>query len=106
MQSSKLVQQEFYVRRLNERVVVVRQDAPSVRLARMLGEYCQQIAGEIVHALQTVADVMVIFVTGRRNQKTQMPEVGTVRRRVPRMTAILAPRKQFLATAIPRVASG
>jgi hypothetical protein len=74
-------------------MVVVRQHTPSIRPVGVRGEYRQQIAGEIVHALQTFADVMMMFVTSRRDQKAQMPEVGPVRRRVSRMLALLAPRE-------------
>jgi len=61
----------------------------------MSSEYREQVACEIVHPLQAVTDVMTMFITGCRNKKSEMSEVGPVRRGMPGMTARLAPSQQF-----------
>jgi hypothetical protein len=59
---------------------MIRQHAPCKRLACVRREYSQQVARKIIHALAAVADVMTMLKTRRRDEKTQMPEIGPVRR--------------------------
>jgi hypothetical protein len=43
---------------------------------------------------------MMVFATRRRNEKPQMPEVGTVWRRMLRVATLLAPGEQFRALLV------
>src|SRR5208337_4568452 len=97
MQLSQFLQQRFYIRRFNERVIMIGQHAPRERLIGVGGEHGQQVAGKSVHALQAVADVMMVLVTHRRDEKAQVAEVWPVRWRMPRLAPILSPREQILA---------
>lgn len=76
---------------------MIRQHTPRESLTGMGGEHGKQVTGKIVHAPGIVADVMMMFITGRRDEKTLMSEIGPVRRRMPGMGAIFAPGEQLLA---------
>lgn len=76
---------------------MIGQHAPRKRLIGVGGEYSQQVTGKSVHALQAAANVMMVLVTRRRDEKVQVAEVWPVRWGMPRMAAILSPREQFLA---------
>src|SRR4029453_278122 len=51
---------------------------------------------------------MAVFITSRRNKKSQMSKIGPVRRGMPRITARLTPFQQFLSLLLieltPKVA--
>jgi len=97
VQQTQIVQQEFYVRRFDQRVIMIGQNAPRKRSARVRREHSQQVAREIIHAFHTVADVIMVFKTRRRNEETQMSKVRPMRRRMPWITTLLAPSEQFFA---------
>jgi len=80
MQQSQQTQQSFYVRRFNQRVIMIRQHAPRKSLAGVRREHSQQVARKIIHALRAVANVIAMLKTRRGDEKTQMPEIGPVRR--------------------------
>jgi predicted nucleic acid binding AN1-type Zn finger protein len=72
-------------------VIMIRQYAPRKRLARVRRDHSQQIARKIVQALRAVSDVMTMLKTRRRDEKTQMPEVGPMRWRMSRIAASFTP---------------
>jgi len=76
---------------------MIRQNTPRKRLADVGRKHSQQLARKIIHALWTVADVVMMFETRRRNEKTQTSKVGPMRRGMPRMAAPLAPSEQLFA---------
>src|SRR5206468_11887977 len=61
MQQSQVAQQGFYVRRFHQRVIMIRQHAPSKRLAHVCREHSQQVARKNIHALRAVTDVMTVL---------------------------------------------
>ena len=63
----------------------------------MGGEHGQQVAREIVHATGAGADAGLMLEAGGGDVETQVAEVRTMRRRMPRMPALLAPREQLRA---------
>ena len=80
MKQTQLVQQPLHIRRFHQRMIMIRQHAPRERLARMSGENGEQVVGKIVHALWAFTYEMMMFVASRRDKKTHMTEVRTVRR--------------------------
>jgi hypothetical protein len=76
---------------------MIGQHAPRKSVVGMGGEHSQQVAGKSVHALRALADVMMVLVTRRRDEKARVAEVWPVRWRMPRMAVVLSPREQFLA---------
>jgi len=110
MQQSQLTQQNFYVGSFYQRVIMIRQHAPRKCVACVRGEYGKQIAREIIHALWAVTDVMAMLETRGRNEKSQMPKVGPVRRRMPWIPSLLAPGEQLRALLLieltPEIAWG
>jgi len=51
----------------------------------------------MIHTFRAVADVMMMFKTRRRNEKSQVPEVWPMRRGMPRIAALFSPCKQLFA---------
>ena len=51
----------------------------------------------MIHTFQAVADVMMMFKTRCRNEKSQMFEVWPVQRGMPRIAALLSPFEQLFA---------
>jgi hypothetical protein len=91
------VQQTFYVRRFDQRVIMIREHAPRKRFARVRLKHGQQVARKMIHTFRAVADVMIMFKTRRRNEKPQMPEVWPMRRGMPRIAALFSPSEQLFA---------
>jgi len=94
---AQFAQQTGNIRRFHQRMVMIRQHAPRERLAGVRGKHGQPFAREGVHALRAATDVRLVLEAGGGDVKTQVTEVGTMRRRMPRMSARLALREQVFA---------
>jgi hypothetical protein len=110
MKQSQLIQQKLYVLRFNERVIMIRQYAPRERVPGLRAEQREQLAAKIIHPLRRLANVIMMLVTRGRDKKTQMAEVGPVRRRMPWIAASFAPGEQLrtllLIELTPDIARG
>ena len=80
MKPPQLIDQTFDVCRLNKRVVVIRQYTPREGLVHVRCQHREQVADKIVNTWQAVTNAMTVFITSRRNQKSQMSKVRTMRR--------------------------
>src|SRR6266566_8510609 len=110
MQQTQLMQQSFYVRHFHQRMIMIRQHAPRKGVARARREHSQQVARKIIHSLRAVPEMRMMLEARCRDEKSQMPKVGPVRRRMPRIPALLAPGEQLRALLLvkftPKIAWG
>ena len=94
---AQFMKQCLYIRCINQRMIMIRKNAPRECLAGLTLQQREQITRKFLHAFRSCAYQMAMLETGCRDQKTQTAKVGTMRRRMPRIPPLLAPGQQLLA---------
>src|SRR5437773_8969076 len=77
-------------------MVMVGQDAPSDGAGGVLLKHFKERAGEGVHSLRRMADMICVLVAGRGYEEMEVAISGSMRREMPRACVVLAPRENFL----------
>jgi len=93
---AQFVKQCLYIRRFNQRMIMIGQNAPRECLAGLTLQQREQITRKCLHAFQSCAYQMAMLETGCGDQKAQTAKVGTMWRRMPRIPTLLAPSQQLL----------
>ena len=79
MKLPQFMKQSLYIRRFNQCVIMIRQDAPGERLIGVGTEHGQQIVAEILHSSGAFTDQMPMLKARGRNEETHVAKVGAVR---------------------------
>lgn len=70
MKLPQFVKQFLYIRRFNQYVIMIRQDAPGERLIGVGTEHSQQIVGEIFNSSGAFTNQMPMLKARGRNEET------------------------------------
>ncbi len=93
--AAELTQEDEDIGSLDERVVVIRQHAPSVNLTRVGRQHVDKCRAKIVEPCGAVPYVRSVFVARSSKVKTEMTVIGPVGWRVPRVFLTQTRSEQF-----------